>query len=174
MRPELERDVVFLKRDGLLRIRAIADRKIVCVRGTVWLTQEGDRRDIVLVPGATFVLDRAGIALAWATGGDAALVLDEELHAEPVRHAAKRGFPAADAPLDSLDSIEPRCNPNELATLPIGMRNAIVQREAKWLRDQVINALLRSSARRVAQALRRFAMALLAPLPTRAVLRRAE
>ena len=174
VRPEFDRDVVLLKRDALLRIVANEGRSIVCLRGTVWLTQEADRRDIVLAPGATFTLDRAGIALAWATGGDAALVLDEELHAEPVKHAAKRRFAAADTPLASIDAIETRYDPAKLATLSIGMRNAIIQREAKWLRDQVITALLRSAARRALQALRSVVIALLAPVPTRTVLRRAE
>jgi hypothetical protein len=170
MRPE---HVLFLKRDTLLRIHAIAGRKIVCVRGIVWLTQEGDRRDFVLAPGATLVLDRAGIALAWA-GGDAVLALDEALHAEQVRHAAKRRFHAADTLRDTIDAIVPRYHAGELATLPIDMRNAIVQREAKRLRDQVISALLRSVARGVVKPLRRLAASLLPPALARTALRRAE
>jgi hypothetical protein len=60
------------------------------------------------------------------------------------------------------------------ATLSIGMRNAIVQREAKWLRDQVISALLRSAARGVVKRLRRLAASLFPPSLARTALRRAE
>lgn len=39
---------------------------ITCLRGTVWITQDRDLRDIVLTPGQSFVLDRNGLALVFA------------------------------------------------------------------------------------------------------------
>jgi len=174
MRPEMDRERVLLKRNALLRIHAIARKKIVCARGCVWLTQEGDRRDFVLCPGATFAFDRAGIALAWATGGDAMLVLDEGLRAEHVQNDAPSGVAAAATLLDAIDAIVPRYDTRELAAMSAGMRNAIVQREARRLRAQVAAVVMRSATLRIGELLRRLAASLLAPLSTRTALRRAE
>lgn len=39
---------------------------ISCGRGELWITQSGDARDIILVRGQTFVLDRNGRAVVEA------------------------------------------------------------------------------------------------------------
>ena len=39
---------------------------VTCLRGNVWITQDRDLRDVVLSPGQSFVLDRNGLALAFA------------------------------------------------------------------------------------------------------------
>jgi hypothetical protein len=46
-----------------LALRAARGRIVKCVSGSVWLTMEGDRRDVVLNPGASFVVDRDGLTL---------------------------------------------------------------------------------------------------------------
>jgi len=38
-----------------------------CLFGSLWVTQDGDPRDIVLVPGESFTLDRDGVAIVYAT-----------------------------------------------------------------------------------------------------------
>ena len=38
-------------------------RTVTCLSGSIWLTMEGDRRDVVLTPGASFVVDRDGLTL---------------------------------------------------------------------------------------------------------------
>jgi hypothetical protein len=38
-----------------------------CLRGAIWLTQDGDPRDIVLTEGDMFTLDRDGLAIIFAT-----------------------------------------------------------------------------------------------------------
>jgi uncharacterized protein (AIM24 family) len=43
-----------------------------CLAGTLWVTQDGDPRDVVLAPGESFTLDRNGVAIVYATD-DAAL-----------------------------------------------------------------------------------------------------
>jgi hypothetical protein len=42
--------------------------KVHAVSGSIWITQEGDVRDIVLEPGESFVLDRHGPALLTPLG----------------------------------------------------------------------------------------------------------
>ena len=39
---------------------------VTCLRGNVWITQDRDVRDVILSPGQSFVLDRNGLALAFA------------------------------------------------------------------------------------------------------------
>lgn len=51
---------------GILRICNARVERIVVVHGTVWVTQEGDQRDIFLSDGQDFVFDRAGTALVEA------------------------------------------------------------------------------------------------------------
>ncbi|MDX2202725.1 MAG: DUF2917 domain-containing protein [Hyphomicrobiaceae bacterium] len=41
-------------------------QRITCLEGTLWITQHHDSRDIVLTAGQSFVLDRPGLAVAFA------------------------------------------------------------------------------------------------------------
>lgn len=47
----------------VLSIRDGLGRAVTCCAGMLWITQEGDRRDILLGPGQRFVIDRQGLAL---------------------------------------------------------------------------------------------------------------
>jgi hypothetical protein len=49
-----ERDVI-KKRDKAVRVR--------CISGLLWITQEGDIRDIILKPGDEFTITSRGVAL---------------------------------------------------------------------------------------------------------------
>ncbi len=46
-----------------LALRDARGRVVTCLEGNVWLTMEGDRRDVMLIPGASFVVDREGLTL---------------------------------------------------------------------------------------------------------------
>lgn len=50
-----------------LRIRDGAGLRIACLRGAIWLTQEGDARDIFLDAQEQFTLDRPGLTLIQAS-----------------------------------------------------------------------------------------------------------
>lgn len=50
----------------LVRIRNGNGVTVAVERGTAWLTQDGDRRDVVLEAGGSFRLDRDGIAVVSA------------------------------------------------------------------------------------------------------------
>lgn len=66
MRLELNQDGLCMKRKQLLKVRGGAGNAIVCHSGSVWVTQDGDQRDIILDAGESFVLDRNGATLVQA------------------------------------------------------------------------------------------------------------
>jgi hypothetical protein len=47
-------------------IPAALGRRVKCLSGSLWITQDGDGRDIVLAPGEGFEFDRPGDALVSA------------------------------------------------------------------------------------------------------------
>ena len=58
-------------------------RSVECLSGSIWITQDGDLRDIVLGPGEAFAFDRRTDALLSAFDDSRYIVLDA---GEPVRH----------------------------------------------------------------------------------------
>ena len=46
-----------------LALRDARGHTVTCLSGSVWLTMEGDRRDVMLEPGSSFVVDRDGLTL---------------------------------------------------------------------------------------------------------------
>ena len=81
MQADLNPAVIPLKKSALLRIHRDDGRRIECLGGALWVTQDHDRRDIVLEPGQGFTLDRATDALVGAFA-DAQLLLLEATPAE--------------------------------------------------------------------------------------------
>ena len=57
-------------------------------RGTLWLTQERDTRDIVLAAGDSYTIDRGGLTLVQAHGSASVCVLSH--YVEAVRIAPER------------------------------------------------------------------------------------
>lgn len=70
-----------LRAGEVLRLRNPAGRHIGVVRGSVWVTQEGDPQDYVLGSGESMHLPRGGLALVLPLGGEAKLVLEQGLAA---------------------------------------------------------------------------------------------
>ena len=66
MNLELNQDGVCMKPKQLLKVRGGVGHTIVCHSGSVWVTQERDRSDIVLGAGESFALERNGLALVQA------------------------------------------------------------------------------------------------------------
>jgi hypothetical protein len=52
--------------------------RVHCRAGSVWVTQEGDRRDIVLEPGDSILIERDGMAVVSA-------LRDASIEVQPVR-----------------------------------------------------------------------------------------
>jgi hypothetical protein len=59
----------------VLRLDGARGTTVRATRGTLWLTLENDPRDIVLVPGNAFTIDRGGLTLVEAQD-DAVLCVD--------------------------------------------------------------------------------------------------
>ncbi len=56
---------------------------VMCLEGSVWITQSNDTRDVVLVAGHAFVLDKPGLALVCAAAGPAKLAIERSLPRPP-------------------------------------------------------------------------------------------
>jgi hypothetical protein len=75
MRIELKAGAVSLGPNQTLRLVDGAGGTVCAVRGSVWITEENEGRDIVLKDGACYRLRQRGITLVNALGGEAAVSL---------------------------------------------------------------------------------------------------
>jgi hypothetical protein len=66
MNIELNQNGICLKPNQLVTVRGGLGKTVVCHSGSVWVTQDGDLRDVILRPGESFTLDRKGPALLQA------------------------------------------------------------------------------------------------------------
>lgn len=62
-----------LPRGGLIRLTDATGTLVACLSGAVWITIDGDRRDIVLEAGDRFTIDRQGLAVVCAIAGPASV-----------------------------------------------------------------------------------------------------
>ena len=60
MKIDLDQGGVLLAPHQYFSIQDGQGYKVMCERGTIWITQDRDTRDIVLEPGESFTLDRGG------------------------------------------------------------------------------------------------------------------
>ena len=70
------------------RLGRLHGRRVECRAGTAWLTLDGDRRDIVLRPGESFLVDADAPVLVCAIDGGPAVV--DVLASEPRRRRNPR------------------------------------------------------------------------------------
>ena len=73
-----------LKDGGTLRVDDAEGMRLYVWQGTVWLTQEGDQRDLLLQARDSFQLDRAGTALISPLGRNAVISLARPQHERDV------------------------------------------------------------------------------------------
>jgi len=89
MNVEFNPDGLCLKRNQIVKVSGGLGHTIACDSGTVWVTQEGDLRDIILHAGESFTLDHRGPALVQAF----------EQGSISIGQAAPETRPSAPAPL---------------------------------------------------------------------------
>jgi hypothetical protein len=73
-----------LAKGRIRHVHVDTGRRVECLSGSLWITQDGDRRDIVLAAGEGFDFDRRGDALLSAFADSSYLVLDATC--APQRH----------------------------------------------------------------------------------------
>jgi len=66
-----------LEKGRIRHVHAEKGRRVECLAGWIWITQDGDLRDIVLGAGEAFDFDRRGDALLSALADSRYLVLSE-------------------------------------------------------------------------------------------------
>jgi uncharacterized protein YjiS (DUF1127 family) len=95
--------VLTLRFGEAVRLAGPDNRRITAVHGALWVTQDGDFRDVVLENGADLLLKRPGDVIVQALGGAAVVAVEDGIRAErgdarlAVRFAARlaaawRGF----------------------------------------------------------------------------------
>jgi hypothetical protein len=83
------------------RLGRLRGYRIACLAGTAWLTLDGDRRDIVLRPGESFLVDADAQVLACALDGGPAvidLLEPDSRRRRDRRSASARGASPSSAP----------------------------------------------------------------------------
>lgn len=76
MSQALRHPMIELPRNGVLRIAGGQPHVIDVFEGEVWLTQDGDPRDVILEPGESFRFDGDGLTLVQAFRPSRLLVSD--------------------------------------------------------------------------------------------------
>jgi len=79
-----------LQHNQLARLASACDTRVDCVDGVAWITIDGDRRDIVLSRGESFVVDSAAPIIVHAIQGPAAVELHAQAGASRCRPAVAR------------------------------------------------------------------------------------
>lgn len=77
MHIDLKLAATLLKRGQLQRLPDARARQVLCLSGTLWLTQEGDTRDIVLEAGDEARIERDGLTILSAMS-DTSFVVSQD------------------------------------------------------------------------------------------------
>ena len=88
---------VHVRRGGVIRLDGAAGTAVTCRAGAVWITLEGDPRDILLEAGEAFVIDRQGLSLVCAIAGPAEVEVVAPGEAASGEAIAREPAPAAEA-----------------------------------------------------------------------------
>ena len=78
MNNELINGTRLLGKGHIRHVRGDKGRRVELLSGSLWITQDGDLRDVVLGPGEAFDFDRRGDALLSAFADSRYLLLDAE------------------------------------------------------------------------------------------------
>jgi DUF2917 family protein len=94
-----------------LRLHDAPGWTVACLRGSLWITQEADARDLFLDAGGSFALDRPGLALIFARRHTVLAIRPPARRAVTERPGAAPG-PATDSAREVwLRAVYPECGP---------------------------------------------------------------
>ena len=82
---DLRSVLIDLSGGSLLRLHDSVGKAIGVMEGSVWVTQDGDPRDVFVEVGESFVFDRPGLAIAQALAASKVVLFDVEPAARPMR-----------------------------------------------------------------------------------------
>jgi Protein of unknown function (DUF2917) len=85
MNIELNQEGFCLKPNQVATVRGGLGKTIVCDSGSVWVTQDGDPRDVILRAGESFTLDRKGPALLQAFAPGSVSIAPAKTHTRAAR-----------------------------------------------------------------------------------------
>ena len=91
----LELEPIALQARTVHRLDNARGLQVTCVKGVVWITQEHDSRDIIISAGQSVILDRPGLAVAYAFK-DALITVGAALQLPAPSRAAERSRAYAD------------------------------------------------------------------------------
>jgi hypothetical protein len=66
MNIDISRSTIQLARDGLISLRNAKGTRIFCQSGSLWVTQETEIKDRVLVPGDSLTISNGGLTVITA------------------------------------------------------------------------------------------------------------
>ena len=87
MNTDLNPAATRLAKGKLQRLQDSRGLRVLCLGGTLWLTQEGDPRDIILEAGDEFVIDHDGASFLSALADSSVLLLCPSPAPMPARPA---------------------------------------------------------------------------------------
>ena len=87
MHNDLNLSTITLARGGLWRVSAGRGQQVLCLDGTLWLTQEGDPRDVVLEAGEQALIERDGLSVVSALSDSRFVLLHDAASLGPLLHA---------------------------------------------------------------------------------------
>lgn len=93
MHTDLNLAATSLKRGQLQRVQDAQGSLVLCLSGSLWLTQQGDTRDIVLEAGDEAGIDHDGLSILSALS-DASFVLSNDRAARDAPQRVRRLHPA--------------------------------------------------------------------------------
>jgi DUF2917 family protein len=83
MQIEINRSILSLAREGLVAIRDGQGTRIVCHAGSLWITQECDVKDSVLIAGESFTVRNRGLTLLTALSASELTIIEPHAAAQP-------------------------------------------------------------------------------------------
>ena len=105
------REALSMQQDELLRVYDGMGATVVVRGGEVWLTQDGDERDVFLGPGESFTLDVAAPAMLQAMAPACVLLVEPSSHPRPYGPLARAWARLRAKAVKVLDARHPRVEP---------------------------------------------------------------